>query len=842
MRVLSVFLLVALPELAAAQSKVAGMDGWGDPLPDGAVARMGTVRFRHWGCNPTHVAWSRDGKVLVSAGGDRTLCTWEAATGKEIARYTGHKQTSWISCLALSHDGKVAASAINDELHLWNPATGKTLRVIANPYDSLPHQGQLRKCQIMSVAFSPDDQVLVAGLECGSVCRWDVATGKELSLWKVGKDYVWSVACSPDGKTIAAGDHKGKVVLWRTADGTKIREFQGIDFLAQGLAFTADSAAVIVGGQHNTILRVWDVASGKELEPFKGPDSWHGRLALSADGKRLVAINRWAAVWDVASRKLLLTLDEKATALNTSGFGGVALSPDGKTLATAGDCVRLWDVASGKPAGPPHPVHERAVWLVAFTPDGKTLLSSGYESDVFAWDAATGKLRGRLQTNVGRPAALAFVPGTQRLVTGGWDGAVRFWDLDTFKETAPSWKAPGNLQRLALANDGKTVYLVTGNESDAAVLRVCDLASGKQHREWQVLKAGFGPGATARADALLLPDARKLIVASVGEVGVQLWDVGGGGAIRRLDDGRYGPHGTALSPDGRLLASVGDGIEVREVATGKVCWTITVNNHLLWAAAFSPDGRYLAVGGTRGLNAQGQTSAPVLVFDLATGKQVLEPPREQDTVYSVAFSPDGKRLATAGEGVDSILVWDLTGVERGPHVELDAAGLQAAWEQLGSSTGSKAFAAVWALVRSPKSAVPFLHGRLLAEGGPAGAPPGRRIAALLAALDARQFTVREKATTELARLGAKAHAALRAALEGPLSEEARQRISRLLADQPDKAPATAGQQASRALQALELIGTQAARDALAALMEDLPTATWAPEARAAWKRLQRVRP
>src|SRR5579871_2464202 len=192
------------PPAAKAASKPAEdkpqvlLDRFGDPLPEGAVARLGTMRFRH-GAEVRSVAFSPDGKTLAWSGQDNSVRIWEIATGKEIRRFTAvtglGAEHAWVASVAYSPDGKsLAAGTMNGpgEVEVWELATGK---------DS--HPLRMNRGGAVSIAFSPDGKILAAGTQDGVIHLWDAGTWNLLRRLKGNQAQIEAIAFAPDGEMLA---------------------------------------------------------------------------------------------------------------------------------------------------------------------------------------------------------------------------------------------------------------------------------------------------------------------------------------------------------------------------------------------------------------------------------------------------------------------------------------------------------------------------------------------------------------------------------------------------------------------------------------------------------------
>jgi WD40 repeat protein/serine/threonine protein kinase len=503
--------------------------------------------------------------------------------------------------VAYSPDGKRLASGSK----VWDAQTGQELLTL---------QGHGRI--VFMMVFSPDGNRLAS-----ATANWDstkkaydnvqvnvcdAQTGQELFTIKGHTGWVNRVAFSPDGKRLAIAD--GKVKVWDAQTGQELLSLKGG---GSSVAFSPDGKRLAIADGK---VKVWDAQTGQELLSLKGGGS---SVAFSPDGKRLASApnDNTVKVWDTQTGQELLTLKG-----HTGGVTSVAFSPDGKRLAsTSGDrTVKVWDVQTGQEL---LSLKERDQSVV-FSPDGKRLASAAKEVKV--WDAQTGQELLTFKGHSGWVSSVVFSPDGTRLASGSYDdGTVKIWDATVSQEARTFSGDTSGFRSVSFSPDGKRLAFGTAGTWDdtkeAAVdarVKILDAQTGQEVMSFK------GHSTTVNSVAYS-PDGTRLASASTDQT-VKVWDAQTGRELLTFKGHTAPVICVAFSPDSTRLVS---------------CSNLPSN------ISFGP--------GAKDPGEPGE----VVVWDANSGQELLTLKGHRRFVNSVAFSPDGKRLATLSRD-NTVKVWD----------------------------------------------------------------------------------------------------------------------------------------------------------------------------------------
>jgi WD40 repeat protein len=799
------------------------------PLPEGAVARLGTTQAR---TTATALALAADGRTLLTLAGGRTLGRWDSETGHlrdEIRLKELAEQGFWFERCWFSADRKTLAVPDRSGIGLWDTSTGQKKRSLAVDDQS----------KMTHAAFSPDGRTLATleyvnkdGNGKGYVRLWPTDSGKERLIAEL-PSYGNAIAFSPDGRRLFAAVDNHSLRSWDTATG---RQLWQNDHWASHIAVSPDGKTLCTDTYQQGPPCLWNPESGEKLAALDSERCWTGQILFTPDGRTLAqATDKGVLLWDVGTRKLRRRLE--------SGWSRIAFASDGKSLFTLGPLLERWDLETGKSLYPDTRAlgHVGAVQGVLWTADGRSILTCGADKTVRLWDRAGGKHR-VLRTDTALVLPLDQDPGARFVLAQGEGGAFAVIEAETGREvrrfqmpqaidclTVPAAAriTPDSRTLLAL---GTTTKPPTGSYDpfeQPEPLRAWDVATGKETLA-QTIRCGLlGCGAA------FSPNGRYVVRASYPE----LHPVRSGTVRPLIDAPKNACRPVVFSPDGRLLAIpepaedgfAAKGTRIHEVLTGRPVTRMEAALGYCKAPAFSPAGQLLAASGLDAL----------WVWEATTGRLLLRLPVEgrlanwtgQRFAECLAFAPNGRTLAT-GHGDGTVLLWDLKAAWEKRSTPKKLADRAACWVDLAALDARKAIEAVESLTADPPTSLPLLREHLRPVKIEA-----RWLAERLADLDHESFDKRETATEDLKRVVEILESELEQERKKTTSEEVRRRLAEVLATERLAVPAPEAMRSLRAVAILERIGSGEAKVLLQTLADGSPGAELTVEAKAALARL-----
>jgi WD40 repeat protein len=851
-------------------------DYYGDALPEGAIARIGTTRLRqplgNW------LEYSADGKFLhastLSCGASGVIRQWDVNSGREVRAWhvpspssvivaiklgrnyvvvkAGPQLNLWdieterirfsvpgdFATAVISPSGKfLAAWDVNEKfIRVWAVQTGRQVIRLDCPFDKVQSA-----MSVEEIAISPDDRFIASNTSPpGTIQVWELSSGKEV-LAQTESD-LSSLTFSPDDKVLAwCTSHV--LCLW---DLVAMRELQrqeiGTHFGHPGVAFSPDRSQVACG---TSSIRFFDLVTGKEGRRLQPNPPYVARtLAYSPDGKELAALG---GVFGCAIRRWDLTCGKEfpPRGIHFDRVTQLAFGPDSRMIASrsAERTFSISDTATGKPLWyQPGNLLDYDCGL-AVANDARTIATrEGEESVVHIRDFATGR-RLHAFRHEHHVVFFGFSADAQVLISVTADSKYHQWNLATGKETAPAFSLVNFL--------GSTTGRGYSRRTDGSLSEVpTELSLLSEEilfsKNGQLL--AHVPGRSIQGDSPPL-DLRPPKEEEGEDVVIinELITDQNPPAVRISFDGRHDIHilpQCRFSDDGRTLIFAFRRHWTRkpfmtlvEVATGKERARLAGSGANDFQGAIATHGRFVAVADAK---SPGELptlpQGPIRLWDAVTGSEVARFPQDAG-VCCLLFSPDGKMLAS-GLADSIVLIWDLTHVKKKMSAEsqqksLTSQALEDLWRDLASDDARKAYLAIHSLASSPQAAVSVMEKGLR----PAEPTDARQVEQAVNDLDSDSFAKRDQAERTLTKPWIRTAVALRQALRTNPSPEFRRRAEKLLGKAQSWHFTAEELQALRAVETLELIGTKEARRLLERVARGAPEVRLTQEAKASLARL-----
>jgi WD40 repeat protein len=712
----------------------------------------------------TAIAFSKDGRVLASGGADNTIKLWDVTTGRELHKMSaaggGIVSTTGIASLAFSPDGLLLLSAHGDGNRLWDVATGQELRTLASDASPLSLSS--------GAAFTLDGKE-VAALSYGQGAQvkfWDAASGRELRTAELSgqPQLINGSSFSTDaaGHLLVVTKDDEKLELWDMTSGSKprvlsnasgsnafvrispdarlfalangntiqLRELEtGREFCTlnvphtldmpmdgvYGLDWSPDGRTLATGGTDGQI-RLWEVATGREARDLVGHSNPAFSVAFSPDGTRLFSGDK--TIWETTTGRGLRAL------AGTTGSPLGVMSRDGRWLAElslSNSQVKLWDISQGRPSSTLAASDEVIVNGVAFSPDGRVLAvfyraagqerggssaqqtaqsktppderqqpsaedmkkaqkemlkamkrdpqallnaarsnpadimkilnpQSGMtarpgnpEFQIKLWDVATGRELRALNGHNGPVRSIAFSQDGRRLISGATNGEAKIWDVDSGREVnslgGQGANAGSNMMAMTPLNQNEVKAVAFSPDGFLVAIGSKEMTSNFDPQAMMSAamakaKTGGGKGAQSPADMRKqTEEMMKNITLSV-KGPIRVWNVLTEETVLTLEGHADGTEAVAFSGDGRLLATGGGDstIKLWDMATGRALRTLNGLTTSANSLAFSPDSKVLVSAGYDGTTR---------LWDVQTGEPLATLVSLYDGGEWLVVTPDG---------------------------------------------------------------------------------------------------------------------------------------------------------------------------------------------------------
>jgi WD40 repeat protein len=553
-------------------------------------------------------------------------------------------------------------------------------------------------------------------------------------------DTIYTLAVAPSGDLVASAGRDHSIKLWDLATGRAVRTLGGHQLPVTSVAFSPDGkhlASVAFDFDRpssGTELKVWEVGTGQVLASARPRGSLLVAVAYSPDGRRLATGGSQSSlfgtvgeikIWDPTTCRVERSLNRRAPLI-----GCVAFSPDGAWLASGTQAgpngpgeVRLWSTSTWqtpKELGSSHP----GLCSLTFTSDGQELVTTGFEGRVRIWDVPNNTEKRKLEGHSHVVCSAALSRDGKRLATASFDGTAKLWRLDSGKELMTLRGHAGFVYGVGFSSDGQ--HLVTAG-ADGTV-RFWDGTAGERYAE-EVASPG-----TDMVQVAFSRDGRRLAWtygSKSGAGGAGVRDVLSGQTVFSHQETRDGFLGLAFSPDGRFLA-IGTGeptrsagsIRIWDLSTGQLTRTLDEPGGRVGQVIYTHDGQRLISSSLSGL---------LTVWDTESGARLQTLRGHRLGIFAVVVSPDGKLLVSGGGKIRTyggeLKLWDLTTYQERPWPHAVPDGITGlAFSPDGSRLAVAGFteeARVWDMARA-EIVLKLGHPRMATAV--AYSPDGRRLA------------------------------------------------------------------------------------------------------------------
>ncbi len=514
-----------------------------------------------------------------------------------------------VSEVAYSRDGKrIAASSWDNCIRIWDLASYACLATL---------KGHTQWVQ--SIEFNPNNSELASASRDKTIKIWDIESGKCVKTFKGHTNWVSAVSYSPDGKRLASASFDETVKIWDVGSGQCNKTLRGHKGPITYVVFHPKEEIVASASQDHTI-RIWDITTGNCLKVLKGHTDSIEKIAYSPDGKILASasFDRTIRLWNPIP--------------DVSVTGAIGSWFKDNVLKSSNDAIKI---ING---------HEQKVMSVAFSHDGRRLISCSWDRTIRIWQVETAECLLILHGHEDCVMSAKFSPNGKMIASGSQDKTVRIWEIDSSKTLLHLLGHDQNVYAIDFDPEGKT--LATASEDKTVGL--WDVETGTRTQELKGHEDGI-------LDVVFNPCQPFLATASKDKT-VRLWNLISGQSPKVLTGHQDWVRCIAFSPDGKRIASGSSDRTMRiwliasngNATCERVC---TGHTDYIRAVAFSPDG---------GLVASGSEDKICRIYRL-DGQLINSFDNQPSPISHIEFSDDSQKIRIFTE--TSFKIWDIsTGV------------------------------------------------------------------------------------------------------------------------------------------------------------------------------------
>jgi WD40 repeat protein len=590
------------------------------------------------------IAFSSDGRFIVSGSRDKTIKILDAISGREIRTIEAHNYG--VTTIDISSDNRYLASGGFDKtVKLWDINTGKEIKVFSG------HNGF-----IFSVAFSPNLDYLASCSFDKTVKIWEIKTGRILKEINLNTNAT-SVVFSPNGKYLAAGTWEKTIMVWDVATWNLKKIFTGHKNFVRSVRFSPDGKYIASGSDDMTI-KLWDISTGQEIKTLTGHTNNVVTVAFSPDGEYLASgsggferVNNDIKIWDISTGKEIRTISGHSDHVES-----IAFSPDGKYLVSGSldKTIKLWEVNTGNLIRKLEGFNYDGLSIDIAPDERYIMVPSG--KDIKIWDLLNGRLIKELKGHNDRVNEIKISKDGKFLVSGSTDKTVKIWDLMNGKELKTLIGHIGSVTSIAISPDGKLV--ASGGDFKDKTVRIWDVKSGRLLKE---------TGKGCSVGFMSFSNDGKYILFGGNSFDVYLYDLTSNKIIKEFKGHSHFVNSAAFSPDGKFIASGGNDkiIMTRNVESGQLL-SLFADKTEISSVVFSFQRNYIISGGYDNM---------IKFWDLKTGKKIKELKGHRDYISSLkCFNNDKYLISGSRDG--TVRLWN---VETGKEIAMFVSFTDGEW-------------------------------------------------------------------------------------------------------------------------------------------------------------------